>query len=135
MLSAASKLRLATVAAGAAFVGVPTVAAAMPATEAGPPPASSMSASAARQHTEPRVAEHTDPARQAAQDLRMPDTRDAASGYKPVLPRKATLAAGAADGFDAGSAAVGAAGAALVLVVVAGSGLVRRRVSGRPVGA
>jgi hypothetical protein len=141
MLSAASKLSLATIAAGAALVGAPAMASAMPATEPGPPPPSSIAAPAARDYAQLRDPHHWALVNKPHQDLRMPDTRDAANGYKPVLHKTsaavATTSAAAADnGFDVLSAGIGAAaGSGLVLVLVAGGGVLRRRTTGQPVGA
>jgi len=68
----------------------------------------------------------------AKQDLRMPDTRDAANNYHPVLHAQA---AGSTGGFDWVSAAIGAAagtGTAIVAVAFAGGGRRLRAVSPRP---
>jgi hypothetical protein len=58
------------------------------------------------------------------QDLRMPDTRDAALGYHPTLPPEPIDSAG---GFDWLSAAIGAAaGTGLMIVALALMGTGRR---------
>jgi hypothetical protein len=64
------------------------------------------------------------------QDLRSPDARDAATATRrPVSP--ASIVSVSADGFDWGDAAIGAGGAAGLVLVLAGAGtaVMRRRVA------
>ena len=63
----------------------------------------------------------------ALQDLRSPDAHDVAAGRPVVVP--ARVVATSSSGFDWGDAAIGAGGAAGILLVLAGAGtaVTRRR--------
>jgi hypothetical protein len=98
------------------------------------PPASSIAASAADEYQDLRAPEGSHGTRvlAAAQDLRSPDTRDAATGYGPTTASQPAVdTSPASDGFDWTSAAIGAAvGAGLLLVLIAafaGTGKLGRR--------
>jgi hypothetical protein len=73
---------------------------------------------------------------QSHQDLRAPDTRDAAEGYQPELPQQPVAdEPSEPSGFDLVSAAIGAVAAgAIGLVLMAAVGL-RTRPRGRPASA
>lgn len=79
------------------------------------------------------------PVGEGYQDLRAPDTRDAAEGYAPTVDLEAVAdEPSPTGGFDWVSAAIGAvAGTALLIVLLAfGGGLARRRPFTRgPLGA
>lgn len=65
------------------------------------------------------------------QDLRSPDSRDVATrAQRPVAPAR-VIAVSPSEGFDWGDAAIGAGGAAGLVLVLAGAGtaLMRRRVA------
>jgi hypothetical protein len=68
------------------------------------------------------------PAPAPVQDLRSPDTRDVAA-HRAIPP--ARVVSVSSDGFDWGDAAIGAGGAAGLVLVLAGAGtaLTRRRVT------
>jgi hypothetical protein len=87
------------------------------------PPASSIAASAADEYQDLRAPEgsHGTPVQAATQDLRSPDTRDAATGYGSTTAAQPVAdASPASDGFDWTSAAIGAAaGAGLLLILIA----------------
>ncbi len=98
------------------------------------PPASSIAASAADEYQALRAPEgsHGTPVLAATQDLRSPDTRDAATGSGPTTAAQPLAdTSPASDGFDWTSAAIGAAaGAGLLLVLIAaftGTGKLGRR--------
>jgi hypothetical protein len=105
---------LATLAAAALATGAGApVALAQPIDDV-PPPPSRIAVSAADEY----------------QDLRMPDTRDAANDYHPTLHASTSTAAGS-GGFDVASAAIGAAaGAGLGLVALGLGGVARRHPPG-----
>lgn len=143
MRSFASRRHLAAVVAGAALAGATAAPGASahfvpldPSTPGAvradvPPPPSSIAASARKDYERlreralgPRI------------DLRSPDTKDVADGYRPKLVPAA--APSEPTGFDLPSAAIGAAaGTGLLLVLAAGGTLVRRhpRAGRRAIGA
>jgi hypothetical protein len=83
------------------------------------------------------AAEEYEQLRAQGQDLRMPDTRDAAEGYAPALdaaqPNDAQPkhAPSEPSGFDLVSAAIGAAAAAGLAVLLVAFGGVGRRAARR----
>jgi hypothetical protein len=121
----AAKKSLATALAGAAIAGTVAVPAAqsMPSRDV-----SNRDVSSRAQMQTSSLAGTT-----SSQDLRMPDTRDAAAGRKiadspTVVTVRPAPSSTPADGFDWSATALGAAGGAgLVILLFAAGGLVRRR--------
>ena len=70
------------------------------------------------------------------QDLRSPDTRDLAAGYSPAYVPEPVSSSSSSSGFDWVSAAIGAAAiGGVILLVVAGVGTRRHGHGPRPAGA
>jgi hypothetical protein len=110
-----SKKVMVTALATAALVW-PAAAPARPADQGPPPPPSSIAVSAADEYAQLRASTG------GTQDLRMPDTRDEATGYTPTLQETGgdDVSAG---GFDAVSIALGlVAGIGLAIAAVALAG-------------
>jgi hypothetical protein len=123
MFSAAYKKRLATALAGAALASALVVSGA----SADPHAIDAYNRAANPPEVAPPPSSIAAPAGDEYQDLRMPDTRDAAEGYAPTLePQPVADEPSEPAGFDLVSAAIGAVAAgALSLVLMATLGLRR----------